>query len=215
MATKTRRKTIVSIEINRISAKRVFAYPPCTIPPDDTQIWNFEAEGEVIYKDNMSETLYFARLEDTDTDPEFQNGWQVFTKSVSEIVKAKEDFDDYKIAEYHTNSAAFESSYGNVFRQLTALFSIMVTIPEFYTPVPQKRNSSIWTSSKFGDFSWEGHPDTDIIVVRGKKDGDLERFLDSMSPEDRKKCTPKKKRNSKSISRVEMPISVFTSNIYK
>ena len=59
-------KTIVSIEINKINAKRVFAYPPCTIPPDDTQIWDFEAEGEVNYKDNTSETLYFARLEDTD-----------------------------------------------------------------------------------------------------------------------------------------------------
>ena len=209
-----KRKTIVSIEINRISAKRVFAYPPCTIPPDDTQIWNFEAEGEVIYKDNMSETLYFARLEDTDTDPEFQNGWQVFTKSVSEIVKAKEDFDDYKIAEYYTNSEAFESPYGNVLRQLTALFSIMVTIPEFYAPVPQKRNTPIWSSTKLGDFSWESRPDSDLIIVRGKNDGDLEHLLDSLSPEDRKECAPKKKRNSHFLGRVEMPGPIFFTKVY-
>ena len=209
----TKRKTIISIEINRISAKRVFAHPPCSIPPDDTQIWDFEAEGEVHYKDGTSETLYFTRLEDTDS--EFPNGWQVFTKSVDEIVKAREDFDDYKIAEYYSNSEAFESKFGNVFRQMTALFAIMVTIPESYAPVPQKRSAPIWISSKFGGFSWEGRPDTDIIAVRGKKDGDLERLLDSLSPEDRKLCTPKKKRNSDFLSRVEMPVGVFTSNVYK
>ena len=205
-------KAIDSIEICKINAKRVFANPPCTIPPDDTRIWDFEAEGEVNYKDNTSETLYFARLEDT--DPEFPNGWQVYTKSVSKIVKAKEDFDDYKIAEYSTNSEAFESPYGNVLRQLTALFAIMVTTPEFYAPVPQKRNTPIWSSTKLGDFSWESRPDSDLIIVRGKNDGDLERLLDSLSPEDRKECAPKKKRNSHFLGRVEMPGPIFFTKVY-
>ena len=128
MAVKNKKsKFIVSIEISKINAKRVFAHPPCSIPPDDTQVWDFEAEGDVNYEDDTSETLYFARLEDT--DPEFPNGWQVFTKSVSEIIKAREDFDSYRIAEYSTNSEAFESPYGTTLRQLTALFSVMVTIP--------------------------------------------------------------------------------------
>lgn len=210
---KTRKsKTIVSIEISKINAKRVFAHPPCTIPPDDTQIWDFEAEGKVHYKDDTSETMYFARLEDE--DPEFPNGWQVYTKSVSKIVKAKEDFDEYKIAEYSTNSDAFESPYGNALRQLTALFSIMVTIPESYTPVPQKRNTQVWTPTKFGDLSWECHPDTNIVVVRGKKDGDLERILDSLSPKDRKLCALKKKRNSNTLSRMEMPETVFFAKVF-
>lgn len=212
MATKPKRKTIVSIEINKINAKRVFAHPPCSIPPDDTKIWDFEAEGEVCYIDSTSEMLYFVRLEET--DPEFPNGWQVFTKSVSEIVKAKEDFDDYTIAEYSTNSEAFESPYGNVFRQLTALFAIMVTIPEFCAPVPQKRNTPIWSSTKLGDFSWESRPDSDLIIVRGKNDGDLERLLDSLSPEDRKECAPKKKRNSHFLGRVEMPGPIFFTKVY-
>ena len=212
MATKNKRKAIVSIEINKINAKRVFSNPPCMIPPDNTRIWDFEAEGDAYYKDNTSETLYFARLEDSDS--EFPNGWQVYTKSISKIVKAKEDFDDYKIAEYSTNSEAFESLYGNVLRQLTALFAITVTIPDFYAPVPQKRNTPIWSSTKLGDFSWESRHDSDLIIVRGKNDGDLERLLDSLSPEDRKGCAPKKKRNSHFLGRVEMPGPVFFTNIY-
>lgn len=205
-------KTIVSIEINRINANRVFAHPPCAIPPDDTKIWDFEAEGEVNYKDDTSETLYFARFEDT--DPEFPNGWQVFTKSVSDIVKAKEEFDDYKIAEYSTNSEAFESPYGNVLRQLTALFAIMVIFPEFYTPVAQKRKTSVWTPTKFGELSWECHHDTDLVVVQGKNEGDLERIIDSLSLEERKLCTLKKKRNSGALSQVEMPESVFFPKVF-
>ena len=207
MATKPKRKTIVSIEINKINAKRVFAHPPCSIPPDDTKIWDFEAEGEVCYKDSTSEMLYFVRLEET--DPEFPNGWQVFTKSVSEIVKAKEDFDDYTIAEYSTNSEAFESPYGNVFRQLTALFSIMVTIPEFYAPVPQKQTTHVWTPTRVGELSWECHPDTGTVVVHAKNDGDLERIIKSMSSKDRKLCSLKKKRNSDVLREVEMPDYIF------
>ena len=129
MATKKKsgQKKVHHIEIRNITAGRIPAHPPCSIPPDDTELWDFEAEGEVYYDDDTSETLYFFRLEDE--EPDEPNGWAVFRKSVKEIVKAREKFEDYKVAEYFTNWDAFESPYGTTLRQLTALFSVMVTIP--------------------------------------------------------------------------------------
>ena len=127
MATKKKEKKVRFINIVKISAKRIPAHPPCSIPPDDTEIWSFEAEGEVYYDDKSSQTLYFFRWEDD--DPEFPNGWLIFTKSADEIIKSKADLKKYMIAEYLTNSEAFESPYGTALRYLTALFFTMVTIP--------------------------------------------------------------------------------------
>ena len=129
MATKkkSKKKQVCYVDIRRISAKRVMAHPPCSIPPDDTELWDFEAEGEVYYDDDSSETLFFNRIEDE--EPDCPNGWVVFKKSVKEIIKARENFDDFKIAEYSTNYEAFESPYGTALRYLTALFSVTTTIP--------------------------------------------------------------------------------------
>ncbi|MBP5584788.1 MAG: hypothetical protein J6Y92_00370 [Lentisphaeria bacterium] len=128
MATKTKKKKQVRyVDIRRITANRVMAHPPCSIPPDDTELWDFEAAGEVYYDDDSSEMLFFDRLEDE--EPEEPNGWVVFRKSVKEIIEAGENFADFIIAEYATNNEAFESPYGSALRYLTALFSVMTTIP--------------------------------------------------------------------------------------
>ena len=46
-----------------------------------------------------------------------------------DIIEARENFADFKIAEYSTNYEAFESPYGTALRYLTALFSVTTTIP--------------------------------------------------------------------------------------
>ena len=116
--TKGKRKKICHITIWKITAKTVTAGAP---PPG---VFEFEAEAEVFYEDGTSERLYFSKA-----DLDIPMGWQVFSKSVSEI--EEEDicaFDKYRVAEYSTNSKAYASPYGDVLRKLTEIYKIAVKL---------------------------------------------------------------------------------------
>lgn len=110
-------KKITGIRIWKITAKTVTLGAP---PPG---IFEFEAEAEVSYEDDTHETLYFSKME-----LDFPMGWQVFTKSVSEIDDDGGDYDKYRVAEYSTNSKAYASPYGDVLRKLTDIYKIAVEL---------------------------------------------------------------------------------------
>jgi hypothetical protein len=73
----------------------------------------------------------------------------------------------------------------------------------------------MWIFCKLGFFSAVQHRDKpDILLVRGRFGGDLERLLSSLSPEDRDVCsavaeTP----NADYLYRLEMPKRVFAKAV--
>ena len=123
MAKKRQEKKILDVIFTKITAELV---SDCSLPPSD--VWEFEAEGEVHYEDNTSETLYFFRIEDIEL--EFPSGWQVFTKSVNEVLKSEEELDNYRIADYPypTNRQAFASPYGEIFRRLNEIYKRTISL---------------------------------------------------------------------------------------
>lgn len=69
----------------------------------------------------------------------------------------------------------------------------------------------MWIFCKLGFFSAVQHRDkSETLLVRGRFHGDLERLLDSLSPEDREICSPVTETpNAEYLYRMEMPKRVF------
>ena len=69
----------------------------------------------------------------------------------------------------------------------------------------------MWIFCKLGFFSAVQHRDKpDTLLVRGRFSGDLDRLLNSLSPEDRELCSPVTETpNAHYLYRMEMPKHVF------
>lgn len=73
----------------------------------------------------------------------------------------------------------------------------------------------MWIFCKLGFFSAVQHRDkTDTLLVRGRFGGDLERLLDSLSPEERASCSPVTETpDADYLYRLEMPKRVFAKAV--
>jgi len=73
----------------------------------------------------------------------------------------------------------------------------------------------MWIFCKLGFFSAVQHRDKpDTLLVRGRFDGDLDRLLSSLSPEDRELCSPVMKTpNADYLYRMEIPKCVFAKAV--
>ena len=73
----------------------------------------------------------------------------------------------------------------------------------------------MWIFCKFGFFSAVQHRDKpNTLLVRGRFDGDLDRLLNSLSPEDRTLCSPVAETpNADYFYRMEMPKHIFAKAV--
>ena len=73
----------------------------------------------------------------------------------------------------------------------------------------------MWIFCKLGFFSAVQHRDKpDILLVRGRFVGDLERLLDSLSTEDHELCSPvTETSNADYLYRMEMPKHIFAKAV--